>query len=74
MWKYGSDWTLMDLPGKNASHVSLGSDGTMWALNKDSAVFRRVGGLWQSVPGACTYVDVANNDNIMCVNKDGLLF
>ncbi len=51
---YVRDWTLIDLPGKNAAHVSLGSDGTMWALNKNSAIFRRVAGSWQSVPGACT--------------------
>jgi len=70
----GKDWTLIDLPGKNASHVSLGSDGTMWALNKNGAVFRRVGASWQSLPGSCAYVDVANKDNIMCVNGDGSLF
>ena len=72
--QYGKDWTLIDLPGKNASNVSLGSDGTMWALNKNGAVFRRVGASWQSLPGSCAYVDVANKDNIMCVNGDGSLF
>ncbi len=74
MWKHGGDWTLMDLPGKNATHVSLGSDGTMWAVNKKRAIFRRVAGSWEQLPGACIQVNVANKDNIMSVNEEGSLF
>ena len=56
--------------------VSVGCDGTAWAVNANGAVFRwdAANGIWVSVAGSLAHVSVGNASNIWGVNANGGIF
>ncbi len=65
-------WVLEDINGQSISHASIGSDGSILVVTTLQHVYgRSSGGPWRQLPGSCVYVDVADQNNIVCANSVG---
>ena len=75
LWSYNAkvkNWDNLNLPAPSkAKLVSIGQDGEMFALNVGGEVFRRSLNAWKKISGKCVQLDVADKDNVMCVNAAG---
>jgi Tectonin domain len=63
----------LDLPKGSPypKQLSVGSDGTMFALNINDEIYHRNNETWEKIDGLCSQIEVADYDTIFCVNKDG---
>ena len=73
IWQWREDWNNwknLDLPSGTPypKQLSVGSDGTMYALNVNDEIYRRVKETWEKIDGFCSQIEVANKDLVMCVN------
>jgi Tectonin domain/Group XII secretory phospholipase A2 precursor (PLA2G12) len=67
------EWTKM--PGGNAKDISVGADGTVWALNGDGTIWKWNGDDWTKMPGGnALKVAVGGNDLIWALNRDGTIW
>ena len=67
----GNGWTLM--PGILGS-VSVASDGTVWGLGPNDAIWRWSGTTWVAFPGALHWISVGSAANVWGVNAAGQVF
>lgn len=67
----GSNWR--NLPGSGV-WISIGSDGTMVAVNDVGTIFVWNGSSWTTGGNGAAQIAVANRENIYGVSKDGRIF
>ncbi len=54
--------------------VSAASDGTVWGVNKNDDIYRRVGNSWQKVSGGLKQISVGSASQIWGVNKNDNIY
>jgi hypothetical protein len=57
-----------------AAEVSVGKDGTTYAVARDDNVYRLQGSEWVQVPGQLTQVSVFTADEVVGVNRSGQVY
>jgi hypothetical protein len=74
----GQQWTEAPLPGGvAASGVSVGSDGSVWAVSgPPSACYRFVNGVWQAAVGGgdCAQAPVGSAGDLWCPAASGAIY
>ena len=57
-----------------AERVAIGSDGSLWAVNKAGNIWRRNGSSWTQVQGAATDIAVSDADTVWVTNSSGNIY
>lgn len=65
-------WT--EVPGLAAQDISIGKGGVVWAIGKNSSIYRFNGMEWTLIPGGATRVAVDPDGTAWIVNAGGQIF
>jgi|GEM_PF-1536506 len=68
----GSTWQR--IAGGNMASISVGTDGTLWGVDANHAIFSFDGSAWQPVPGTMQKVSIGSAQYIVGLDAAGKLF